>query len=106
MEYLFILVGLLILTIALHRVFRLKLYANTNQAIITILVFLVVGVVWDSLAIARGHWLFPPEHNTGWIIGKMPVEEYLFMLIQPYFVMIIYSIIKARFIKANKNGNS
>jgi len=99
MEYLFILIGLLILTATMHRVFHIKLYANSKQAIITIVAFLVVGVIWDSLAISRGHWLFPPEHNTGWIIGKMPFEEYLFMLIQPYFVMVVYSIIKAQFTK-------
>ncbi len=99
MEYLFILVGLLLLTLTLHRLSRAKIYASPKQAIITILVFFIVGVIWDTLAIARGHWLFPPEHTTGWVIGKMPFEEYLFMLIQPYFVLVIFSIIKDRFIK-------
>lgn len=102
MEYLFILVGLLVLTASLHWAFRVNLYANKNQAAITIGIFFLVGVVWDTLAISRGHWLFPPEHHTGWIIGKMPFEEYLFMLIQPYFIMVVYNIIKSKF--SNNKG--
>lgn len=94
MEYLFILIGLLLLTALLHWRFHIRLYANRKQAIIIISVLFLIGVLWDSIAISRGHWLFPPSHNSKIVIGYMPIEEYLFMLIQPYFVLVIYSIIK------------
>lgn len=94
MEYLIILFSLLIVSIFLHWRFRIQLYANRKQAVAIIFVLFFIGVLWDSLAIARGHWLFPSSHHLGIIIGNMPIEEYLFMLIQPYFVLVIYSLIK------------
>lgn len=59
--------------------------------------FFVVGVVWDTFAIWRGHWAFPPGKNVGIVIGLMPLEEYLFILIIPYFVLTVYKVIDSKF---------
>lgn len=99
MEYFFILIGLLLITVILQKIFRIHLYASKKQAIVIITLFFIIGVVWDTIAISRGHWLFPPEHSSKWIIGKMPIEEYAFMLIQPYFILVVYSILKTKNIK-------
>ena len=58
--------------------------------------FFVFGVIWDSFAIWRGHWSFP-EGTLGVHIGLMPVEEYFFILIIPYFVITIYKLIDSKF---------
>jgi lycopene cyclase domain-containing protein len=50
--------------------------------------------VWDSVAIWRGHWVFPGPGLVGIKIGLMPLEEYLFALVIPYFILTTYSVLK------------
>lgn len=64
---------------------------------VTNLVFLVVGVVWDHIAIGRGHWYFGQEYLLGPRIGLMPIEEYGFALIMPYFVLVLFGVIEKKF---------
>ena len=54
---------------------------------------LVIGVVWDSYAILRGHWTFGEQFFIGVKVGVTPVEEYLFMLIIPFSVLVLYKIV-------------
>lgn len=96
MTYLIILICLFIITAILHRAFRVRLYDGKKQAVTVIIVFFIIGVAWDTFAISRGHWLFPAGHHLGLTIGLMPVEEYLFMLVQPYFIITVYKIITSR----------
>ena len=62
--------------------------------------FFLFGIVWDSLAILRGHWSFPVDKTLGITIGLMPLEEYLFILIIPYFIITIYKLFDSKFRKA------
>jgi lycopene cyclase domain-containing protein len=55
--------------------------------------FFTIGVIWDSYAIINGHWLFPPEKTMGINIGVMPVEEYLFILILPFWIITTYKLV-------------
>jgi lycopene cyclase domain-containing protein len=54
---------------------------------------LAIGVVWDSYAILRGHWTFGKQFFVGIKLGVMPVEEYLFMLIIPFSVLVLHKIV-------------
>lgn len=45
---------------------------------------LVVFVVWDAYAIARGHWTFDSRSVTNVVLpGSIPVEELLFFVVVP-----------------------
>lgn len=63
----------------------------------------IIGVVWDTIAIARNHWVFPQGKNVGIYIGLMPLEEYLFIFIVPYSILIVYKIIDSMFLKRLKH---
>lgn len=45
----------------------------------------------------RGHWVFPTGKNINIFIGLMPFEEYLFILIIPYFIITIYKLVDSKF---------
>ena len=64
--------------------------------------FFIIGTIWDTFAIMRGHWTFPSENNLGIVLGVIPLEEYLFILIVPYFIITIYKLIDSKFRKNRK----
>lgn len=99
MEYLLILVALLVITLILERVYHVHLYHNRRERFEVVMLFFIVGIIWDSFAISRGHWVFPNDHTVGITIGNMPLEEYFFILILPYFILTAYKIIDGHFRK-------
>lgn len=99
MEYLIIPLILLASAIILEWKYKIRLYSSLKERLLTTLIFFIIGVLWDHFAIYRGHWSF----GTGLIgfkIGLMPIEEYLFILIIPFWVLTIYKVIDK---KLNKN---
>ncbi len=98
-EYLIVLIILLLVTIILEKTQHINLYFNRKERLEVVGLFFIIGVLWDTFAIWRGHWFFPPDRNIGITIGLMPLEEYLFMLILPYFIITIYKLIDSRFKK-------
>lgn len=97
LEYLAILLTVLLVTVLLEKKFCIHLYKNRKEWLVIVSIFFIIGVIWDSFAIWRGHWIFPKGKNLGISIGLMPLEEYLFMIIVPYLVLTIYKIIDAHF---------
>lgn len=52
-------------------------------ALAALIVLAVLATVpWDAALIARGTWSYPRAQPVGWIAG-VPVEELLFMVLQP-----------------------
>lgn len=98
-EYLIILLIILFLTILIQKRNKIINHKDKRQSIYLIMIFFVIGVVWDHFAIWRGHWIFPKESNVGIKIGLMPIEEYLFIFIIPYFVITTYNFAKKIFYK-------
>lgn len=96
-EYLVILLIILTITVILEKIYRIHLYHNIKERFQIVGIFFIVGVVWDHFAIWRGHWLFPEDRVVGLKIGLMPIEEYLFILIIPYFVLTVYKVIDAKY---------
>ncbi len=48
-------------------------------------------VVWDVVAIARGHWDFVDDYVTGWTLpGGLPVEELAFFLVIPVCALLTF----------------
>jgi len=89
---LLILLAVFFITLFLEFNFRIKLYSSRKERIIIPILFFVVGVILDSFAIWRGYWNF--GELMGITIGFMPLEEYLFMIIFPYFIITLYRVLK------------
>lgn len=66
---------------------------SKRERVIVVLIFFIIGVVWDSYAIWRGHWSFGDTGLTGITIGLMPLEEYLFILIVPFWIITTYKVL-------------
>lgn len=101
-EYLIILIALLLAALVLEKTHHIHLYHNRKERLEVVGLFFVIGVLWDTFAIWRGHWVFPPGNNLGIVIGLMPLEEYLFALIIPYFVITIYKLVDSKFRRRKK----
>ena len=101
-EYLTILLVILTITFCIEKKNKIHLYKSQRERVEIVLFFFLFGVAWDSFAIYRGHWAFPIGKTLGITIGLMPVEEYLFALIIPYFVITIYKLFDSKFRKIVK----
>ena len=44
---------------------------------------------WDTLIVAQGVWSYDPNRVAGIILGWVPLEEYLFFLLQPMLAGLI-----------------
>lgn len=93
MEYILILACLFLITLLLEIKFRVHLYKNRIERIFIPLFFFVFGTAWDSYAVFRGHWIFSGKGLIGINIGLLPLEEYLFFLIIPYFILTAYKVL-------------
>lgn len=92
-EYLIILIVFLLIAMLLEWKFRIQLYKSWKQRVAIPIVFLLIGIVWDNFMIYKGIWSFPGAGLIGIRIGVMPIEEYLFALIIPYFVLTLYEVL-------------
>jgi lycopene cyclase domain-containing protein len=97
MEYFLILIFIALVGVTLEKIFHTHLYHNRRERLVVVGLFFVVGVIWDSFAVWRGHWIFPENKTVGIKIGLMPIEEYLFILIVPYTLLTIYTVIHKHF---------
>lgn len=44
---------------------------------------------WDNAAVAAGLWGFDPQRISGVVIGLLPLEEYLFFLLQTWVTSLL-----------------
>ena len=92
MEYMYILFLLFSLTCTINIVFKLKPFYSFRQFFFVTVIILSSAIVWDSVAVSRGHWTFNDDILTGIEIGLLPLEEYIFFLVVPYFVLTVYNL--------------
>ena len=93
MEYLLILILFFLSAVAAIWRFKIQLYHSRREGIVITLVFFFVGVVWDSFAVYRQHWTFLGPGLVGIKIGLLPIEEYLFFLVMPFWIMTVYKVL-------------
>lgn len=55
----------------------------------------VVFVIWDYIAIDRGHWYFNQRYVTGLVVLGVPVEELLFFILIPVLSILTWEIISS-----------
>ncbi len=90
MEYLFILLVFLCSALLLKWRYSLHLFPSLKSAFLCFSTLFVFGISWDYLGAIRGHWVFPGTGLLGIFIGPLPIEEFLFMIIVPLWIIVIY----------------
>ena len=98
-EYALILLGLLVLTIFLHKYFRLVLWRNLWHMVIVYGIMVVILVVWDEYAIWRGLWSYGKQYLLGIYVGHIPIEDIGFLFVPSYLGLVVYKIIERIFDK-------
>jgi len=96
LEYLAILISVFLISMILKLKYKIQLFKSAKEGLLMAITLLIIGVLWDSYAILRGYWSFEEEFFVGIDIGVMPLEEYLFMLIIPFLVLVLYRIVTRR----------
>lgn len=82
---------LLVVALFLEIKYKEHLFKFWKERIFWILISLMVGIPWDMYAIPREHWIFTGRGILGIIVlNGIPVEEFLWFLIVPYFWITIY----------------
>ena len=90
MEYFLILVALLLVAVFLQRKLKFRIYHSINEMVVMVGTVFLIGVVWDYFATYRNHWVFPGSGLLGLRIYGLPIEEFMFFLIIPYFTLVLY----------------
>ncbi len=101
-EYLSILVILFLSTLYMEWRYKVRCYHSIKERIVLTLHFFVFGTLWDYFAVWRHHWAFPGGGLVGIYIGILPLEEYLFFLIMPFFILTVYKSYETIFHKKKK----
>ncbi len=96
MEYISILLLVFLFTLYFDWKLHVHLYQSRKESLQIPLIFFVIGTLWDSFAVYRGHWSFNGTGLIGLTIGYLPIEEYLFFLIIPYSIITFYRILQKK----------
>lgn len=94
-EYLAVLGACLLITLPLEWLGS-GVYRRGPELARAIAPVLLVLVVWDFVAVLRGHWSFHPDVVTGVKVGVLPIEEILFFLTVPACAVLTYEAVRER----------
>jgi lycopene beta-cyclase len=90
-QYLAVLAGCVLITLPLELVIGARVYRRPRRLLAALAPALVVFVVWDVIAIERGHWWYDPRYVTGWQLpGALPIEELAFFVVVPVCALLTY----------------
>ena len=90
-QYLGVMAACVVLTLPLEFVFRARVYRRPIRLLRALALPVLVFVVWDLVAIARGHWTFAERYVTGWELpGDLPVEELAFFVVIPLCALLTF----------------
>jgi lycopene cyclase domain-containing protein len=94
--YLLALVAFYALAVWLEVKFRVHLYGTRKERILTSLIFFAIGVAWDSISTIEKVWVYRGNGLVGIWIGVLPIEEYLFSLVVPFWILTVYRVVEAK----------
>lgn len=95
-EYTLILFLLLAVSVFLQYRYKIKIFKSAPHRLVFFAVIFLVGVIWDHFAVSRGHWNFGVSYILGPRVGLLPIEEYGFIAIVPYFILVTYKLIEKK----------
>jgi lycopene cyclase domain-containing protein len=90
-QYLALMAACLLVTLPLELVLGARVWRRPRRLWAALWPPVVLFVVWDVFAIARGTWGYNPAYVTGWRLpGKLPVEEVVFFVVIPIASLLTY----------------
>ena len=90
-QYLLLMAGCLMVTLPLEFLLGARVWRQPRRLVRALWLPVVIFVVWDIFAIARGHWSYNRVYITGWRLpGKLPIEELVFFLVIPIASLLTY----------------
>jgi lycopene cyclase domain-containing protein len=82
-------------TLPLEWAVRARVYRQPLRLVRSLSLPFLAFVVWDAVAIARGHWTFAAQYTTGWHVPfDVPVEELAFFVVIPICALLSYESVK------------
>ncbi|GGK12437.1 lycopene cyclase [Pilimelia terevasa] len=90
LRYLAVLVACLLVTLPLEFVLGARVLRRPRRLALVLLAATAPFVVWDLVALARGHWSFAPGRTVGLTVAGLPVEELLFFVVVPVCALLTY----------------
>ena len=94
--YLITLLGLFVFSTYLIKKHKLKLFRTTKHALLYFSLIFLTGLVWDYFSVSQNIWIFPENGTSGLRVGLLPVEEFLFFFMAPYFGLTVYKFLEAK----------
>lgn len=93
------------ITLPLELFLGARVYRQPRRLVLVLLVVVAVFVVWDAIAIARGHWQYSSQFTTGWVLPfDIPVEELAFFVVIPLCTLLTYEAVNALLRKGRRRA--
>ncbi len=89
-DYLITLCIMAAISLLIYIRYEVELFKNIKHTFAIFGIFIVVGYVWDTFGVRRRFWTYPDGHNIGLMVGGLPVEEYMFYIVIPFFIIVLY----------------
>jgi len=99
MEYLIIEIALIVFTILVHKSSKVKIFNSHKQFVSFWFFIFLFGVTLAYYAIVRGHRIYTDKFLIELSFLGIPLEDYFFMVVVPYIILVAYQISFRRFKK-------
>jgi lycopene beta-cyclase len=97
----------LAITLPLEFVLGARVYRRPRRLALVLALVVVPFLVWDAVAIARGHWHYSPRYTTGARLPfGIPVEELVFFVVVPLCALLTYEAVGTLFRRGRRQGRS
>lgn len=73
---------------------RVAFHRNYRHLFLAILGMMLIFVPWDMAFVAAGIWGFDARYVTGFRVGNLPIEEWLFFPVVAYACLFIYECLR------------
>ncbi len=80
LEYTFVFTTILLVCYLADKWLRTRVFGRWKPLIFAFIIYLVFGIIWDHVAVIRGHWVYGWQYLSGVKIGLVPVEDVLVVL--------------------------
>jgi lycopene cyclase domain-containing protein len=80
----------------LQLAFKIRLFNSFKEGIVFFLLVWILTMPMDFYAVSKGIWSFPGTGTIGIRVFNVPIEENLFMIVVPYFVIVLYKIVNKK----------